>query len=52
MIEPTLHDLAFNYLMKKKICRKCYSRNSIKNIKCRKKKCGHYKNLRLKKIKK
>lgn len=33
-----------------KICRGCYSRNAPKATVCRKKSCGHSKNLRLKKM--
>lgn len=33
-----------------KICRKCYSKNSINADRCRKKSCGHSTNLRPKKM--
>uniref|UniRef100_A0A0D3H884 Ubiquitin-like domain-containing protein n=1 Tax=Oryza barthii TaxID=65489 RepID=A0A0D3H884_9ORYZ len=47
--EPTLRALALKYREKKKVCRKCYARLPIRSHHCRKKKCGHSKELRLKK---
>lgn len=41
--------LAYNRVAVK-ICRVCYSRNAIKATVCRKKSCGHSKNLRPKKM--
>lgn len=41
--------LAFNRIAVK-ICRDCYSRNARKATVCRKRSCGHSKNLRLKKM--
>ncbi len=32
-----------------KICRKCYARNALKAVRCRKPGCGHSANLRMKK---
>jgi len=49
MIEPTLKYLAESYRIKKKICRKCYARLDIRATNCRKNKCGHTSDLRLKK---
>lgn len=42
-------NLALSYITIK-ICRDCYSRNSIRATTCRKSSCGHSKNLRLKKM--
>lgn len=48
-IEPSLQVLARKYNCDKKICRKCYARLPIRATNCRKKKCGHTNQLRLKK---
>lgn len=48
-IEPTLKVLASKYRCEKKVCRKCYASLPIKATNCRKTKCGHSSNLRLKK---
>uniref|UniRef100_A0A453IGX5 Ubiquitin-like domain-containing protein n=2 Tax=Aegilops tauschii subsp. strangulata TaxID=200361 RepID=A0A453IGX5_AEGTS len=47
-IEPSLKELAQKYNQKKLICRKCYSRLPLRATNCRKKKCGHSNQLRLK----
>mgnify|MGYP001210938889 FL=1 len=49
MIEPTLKSLAESYKVKKLICRDCYARLDIRAHNCRKSKCGHSSNLRIKK---
>lgn len=49
MIEPTLKSLAESYRVKKLICRTCYARLDIRSHNCRKSKCGHNSDLRLKK---
>ena len=49
MIDPTLADLAKDFLCNKKVCRKCYARLPEGAENCRKKCCGHSKDLRLKK---
>ena len=51
-IEPTLAALARKYNCDKKICRMCYARLPLKASNCRKRKCGHSNQLRLKKKKK
>jgi large subunit ribosomal protein L40e len=48
-MEPTVAALAKKYNCEKKICRKCYARLPIKATTCRKRKCGHSNQLRLKK---
>ena len=49
MIEPTLKTLAESYNSKKMVCRKCYARLDIRAKKCRKNKCGHSTDIRIKK---
>ncbi|UYV78558.1 uba52 [Cordylochernes scorpioides] len=49
VIEPSLRILAQKYNCDKMICRKCYARLHPKATNCRKRKCGHSKNLRPKK---
>ena len=48
-IEPTLAALARKYKTEKMICRKCYVRLPPKATNCRKRKCGHWGDIRLKK---
>eukprot|EP00457_Paulinella_chromatophora_P023289 gb/GEZN01026634.1/.p1 GENE.gb/GEZN01026634.1/~~gb/GEZN01026634.1/.p1 ORF type:complete len:129 (-),score=25.31 gb/GEZN01026634.1/:99-485(-) len=48
-IEPALEELAKKYNVNKKVCRSCYARLHPRAQNCRKKKCGHCSNLRLKK---
>ena len=48
-IDPSLLALARKYNCDKKVCRKCYARLNIRATNCRKKKCGHSNQLRLKK---
>ncbi|XP_051182160.1 uncharacterized protein [Lolium perenne] len=47
--EPNLRALAEKYNSDKMICCKCYARLPLRATNCRKKKCGHSKQLRLKK---
>merc|ERR1712133_111308 len=49
VIEPSLRVLAQKYNCEKMICRKCYARLHPRAKNCRKKKCGHSNNLRVKK---
>jgi len=49
LIEPSLKQLAGKYNCDKKICRKCYARLPPRAHNCRKKKCGHCNDLRMKK---
>merc|ERR1711879_628908 len=49
VIEPSLAVLARKYNCDKKICRKCYARLHPRATNCRKRKCGHSNQLRLKK---
>lgn len=49
IIEPTLAALARKKNCEKTICRKCYARLHPKAHNCRKKKCGHSSQLRIKK---
>ncbi|KAG2642986.1 hypothetical protein PVAP13_2KG292000 [Panicum virgatum] len=48
-VEPNLLQLALKHRQRKMICRECYARNPIRAYNCRKKKCGHCNELRLKK---
>ncbi|CAL4930214.1 unnamed protein product [Urochloa decumbens] len=48
-VSPTLRALAYKYNLNKMICRKCYARLPLGAKNCRKKKCGHSNQLRLKK---
>ena len=47
--DPTLSALAKAKNCDKMICRKCYARLPIRAKNCRKKKCGHTSDLRIKK---
>merc|ERR1711972_1285951 len=49
VIEPSLVVLAKKYNQEKKVCRICYARLPARAINCRKKKCGHTNQLRVKK---
>jgi large subunit ribosomal protein L40e len=49
IIEPSLIVLARKYNQDKKVCRKCYARLHPRAVNCRKKKCGHTNQLRVKK---
>jgi ubiquitin C len=49
VIEPALMELARSYNTEKKVCRKCYARLHPRATNCRKKKCGHTNQLRVKK---
>ena len=46
---PAQRELAEKYRANKKICRKCFATLPIKAHNCRKKKCGHCANIRIKK---
>jgi len=48
-IEPSLAALARKFKCDKMICRKCYCRLPPKATNCRKRKCGHYGDIRPKK---
>ncbi|KAJ9453561.1 Ubiquitin-60S ribosomal protein L40 [Diplonema papillatum] len=49
MMEPSLQALARKYNCEKKVCRRCYARLPPRATNCRKKKCGHSSDLRVKK---
>lgn len=49
VIEPSLVVLAKKYNQDKKVCRICYARLPARAENCRKKKCGHSNQLRVKK---
>ena len=49
VIEPALAELAKKFNCEKKVCRKCYARLHPRAVNCRKKKCGHTNQLRVKK---
>ena len=49
IIEPSLIVLARKSNQDKKVCRKCYARLHPRAVNCRKKKCGHTNQLRMKK---
>ena len=48
--DPSLEVLAKKYNCDKMICRKCYARLHPRANQCRKKKCGHSNNIRIKKM--
>merc|ERR1712192_275454 len=48
IIEPSLLVLARKYRADKKVCRICYARLPVRASNCRKKKCGHSSQLRMK----
>jgi len=48
-IDPTLAELARKTNCNKQICRQCYARLPLRETNCRKKKCGHSSQLRVKK---
>ena len=48
-IEPSLAALARTFKCEKMICRKCYAKLPMKATNCRKRKCGHYGDIRPKK---
>ena len=48
-IEPALAALARKYKCEKMICRMCYAKLPMKANNCRKRKCGHYGDIRPKK---
>ena len=49
VLDPTLAQLAKKYNCNKKICRKCYARLPLRAKNCRKSKCGHSSDIRIKK---
>ena len=49
MMEPSLQALAKKYNCEKQVCRRCYARLPLRAANCRKKKCGHSSDLRMKK---
>ena len=49
VMDPTIAAVAKKYNCDKKICRKCYATLPLKATNCRKRKCGHSNQLRLKK---
>jgi large subunit ribosomal protein L40e len=48
-MDPTIAAIAKKYNCDKKICRKCYATLPLKATNCRKRKCGHSNQIRLKK---
>jgi large subunit ribosomal protein L40e len=49
VMDPTIAAIAKKFNCDKKICRKCYATLPLKATNCRKRKCGHTNQLRLKK---
>ena len=49
VMDPTIAAVAKKFNCDKKICRKCYATLPLKATNCRKRKCGHSNQLRLKK---
>ncbi len=49
VMEPSVAAIAKEYNIEKKVCRKCYARLPPKATNCRKRKCGHSNQLRIKK---
>lgn len=48
-MDPSLKALAYKYNVQKKVCRSCYARLPPNATNCRKRKCGHSPQVRLKK---
>ncbi|KAK1630292.1 hypothetical protein QYE76_004722 [Lolium multiflorum] len=48
-IDPNLLQLALKYRQHKLVCRVCYARLPLRSSNCRKKKCGHCNETRIKK---
>ena len=48
-MDPTIAEIAKKANCEKKICRKCYATLPVNATNCRKRKCGHTAQLRLKK---
>jgi len=48
-MDPTIAAIAKKYNCDKKVCRKCYATLPLKATNCRKRKCGHSNQIRLKK---
>ena len=48
-LEPAKREIAEKYRVNKMICRKCFARLPLKAHNCRKKKCGHCADIRIKK---
>jgi ribosomal protein L40E len=49
VMDPTIAAIAKKFNCDKKVCRKCYATLPLKATNCRKRKCGHSNQLRLKK---
>ncbi len=49
VIDPIIQGLAQKFRLNKKICRKCYAHLDVKATVCRKRACGHWADLRMKK---
>eukprot|EP00178_Gracilaria_changii_P023998 TRINITY_DN7244_c0_g1_i1.p2 TRINITY_DN7244_c0_g1~~TRINITY_DN7244_c0_g1_i1.p2 ORF type:complete len:139 (+),score=37.09 TRINITY_DN7244_c0_g1_i1:15-431(+) len=49
VIDPVIAELARKYRLNKKVCRKCYALLNPKSTVCRKRRCGHWADLRMKK---
>ena len=49
VIDPIIGELAKKYRLNKKICRKCYAVLAPSATVCRKRRCGHWADLRMKK---
>jgi len=49
VMDPTIAAIAKKFNCDKKVCRKCYATLPMKATNCRKRKCGHTNQLRLKK---
>jgi large subunit ribosomal protein L40e len=49
VMDPTIAAIAKKYNCDKKVCRKCYATLPLKATNCRKRKCGHSNQIRLKK---
>ena len=48
-MDPTIAAVAKKFNCDKKVCRKCYATLPLKATNCRKRKCGHSNQIRLKK---
>jgi ribosomal protein L40E len=50
VVDPIIAEMAKKYRLNKKICRKCYAHLDPKSTVCRKRRCGHWADIRMKKL--
>merc|ERR1712166_89535 len=50
LLDPAIAELSKKYNINKKICRKCYATLPPRALKCRKRSCGHWPDIRMRKV--